>query len=782
MLYIYAVKPTHKFTFYLNVNIMLLNKIYNQEINEIYQPVFYLNTGEGKTDIEKLIAKGVFLHDGIYEQLKELLKIRNPKKKLTADDYEVLINAHLGATELDEYGVWVHYPWSGNLVHLLDKDEFIEVRTNRNKYKITSEEQALLAIRSIGIVGLSVGQSIAITIAMERVCGTLRLADFDTAELSNLNRLRTGVHNLGLRKTVIAAREIAEIDPYLNVEIYNEGLTDQNIDNFFLGNGKKLDLLVEVCDGLDIKVISRFKARELGIPVVMDTNDRGMLDVERFDLEPSRPIFHGLAGDLDPNNIKGLTNEEKIPYILKMVGTDTLSMRLKASMMEVEQSINTWPQLASSVVLGGALVADVVRRIFLDHFHDSGRYYIDLDDLIKDKNEVKHVADHSKYAGPEELNTIDIIKTSKKLQITNERVALTSQQINDIIIAAVSAPSGGNVQPWKYIYRDDCLFVFHDEHFSYSLLDFNNLGSYIALGAAIENISVKAASMNLGSMIKYFPLDESIELVAVVTFTRIKEKNKSGDLEPYINLRFTNRNTGESKSISEHVFDELAGSLTPYDGASLQFVKGDKMHELGELLATTEMLRILHDRGHHDTFKKEVRWTPEENLMKKDGIDIQTMGISQGEAAALRIAEDADAIGFLKKMQGGEAFKKMVRKSVACASAIGIVTMPEYSELNFLKGGRAVEHIWLQASKRNISFQPITQLVFLLERLKRGNGEGLDDYFQSSFNELHDRLYELLPGLKNQQLIFIFRLCIAEQPAVKSYRRDIESVFTHVSE
>jgi len=32
----------------------------------------------------------------------------------------------------------------------------------------------------------------------------------------------------------------------------------------------------------------------------METSDRGLLDVERFDKEPSRPPFHGLVGELDP--------------------------------------------------------------------------------------------------------------------------------------------------------------------------------------------------------------------------------------------------------------------------------------------------------------------------------------------------------------------------------------------------------------------------------------------------------------------------------------------------
>jgi ThiF family len=329
-------------------------------------------------------AKITFVSDEISGQLQELIKSQNPSIKIKQDEYPGLINKHLAGKDIHEYGVWVYYPWNQQLVHLLDEEEFAEVRTNRNRNKITREEQHKLKTKKIGIVGLSVGQSIALTIAMERTCGELRLADFDTAELSNLNRIRTGVHNLGLNKTIIAAREIFEIDPFLNVKIFSDGLQDDNMDDFFLGGGK-LDLFIEVCDGLDVKIKSRYKAREFQVPVVMDTNDRGMIDVERFDLEPERPVFHGLADGLNPGNIKDLTNEEKIPYILKMIGADTISARLKASMSEVNKTINTWPQLASSVTLGGAATTDVCRRILLDQFHDSGRYYVDLDEIIGDK-------------------------------------------------------------------------------------------------------------------------------------------------------------------------------------------------------------------------------------------------------------------------------------------------------------------------------------------------------------------------------------------------------------
>lgn len=360
----------------------------NEASNQIYSPIFFqLNNSDHRSELNTLLTNNeiTLINDDIHSQIKELLKIRSPFRKISEEEYPGMIEAHLNSMDPEEYGLWVYYPWSKRLVHILPKEEFIEVRTSRNQHKITQEEQNMLAGKKIGIIGLSVGQSIALTLAMERVGGELRLADFDTAELSNLNRIRTGIHNLGVLKVVMAAREIAEIDPFLSVKIFEKGLQEDNIDEFFgSSNGDPLDLLVEVCDGLDMKITSRFKAREMQIPVVMDTNDRGMLDIERFDLEPTRPILHGYAGTLNPQNVKTISEAERLGYILKMVGADTLSPRMKASMMELGQTIGTWPQTASSVVLGGAITTDVVRRILLDQFHESGRYYVDLDKLISD--------------------------------------------------------------------------------------------------------------------------------------------------------------------------------------------------------------------------------------------------------------------------------------------------------------------------------------------------------------------------------------------------------------
>jgi len=348
------------------------------------RPVFFrLRRPSDREACMQLLKEKPFIsvHSEIDAQLKELVKSMHPGKGFTEEEVETAIKLHLNGTLPEEYGVWVYYPWSERLVHLLDEEEFIELRTNRNQFKITREERNLLSTKKIGIIGLSVGQSVALTMAMERTFGELRIADFDTLELSNLNRIRTGLHNLGIPKVVAVAREIAEIDPFLKVTCYGGGVTEKNMENFFLDGGK-LDTLVDECDSLDIKLAVRRFARSRRIPVLMDTSDRGMLDIERFDLEPERPLFHGLIHeDLVPEG-GSMATEQRIEIAVKIAGGNTISDRLKSSIVQIGKTISTWPQLASSVVLGGAVTTHVCRMILLGLHSRSGRFYVDVDQII----------------------------------------------------------------------------------------------------------------------------------------------------------------------------------------------------------------------------------------------------------------------------------------------------------------------------------------------------------------------------------------------------------------
>ncbi len=233
-----------------------------------------------KAVLERLRADPVIeFIDHLKEQREELRRLRPPPDPdLVAEPCR-----------------WAYYPWRRAVVAVLGPRAFRAVRLDRNRNLITAEEQARLGALRIGVAGLSVGHVIAHTLAAQGMCGELRLADFDRIELSNLNRLPATVLDLGLNKAEVAARRIAELDPYFLVRVLDVGLTVDTVDEFLDGLG----VVVEECDSLDMKASLREGARARRIPVLMATSDRGLLDVERFDLQPQRPILHGLLGDLD---------------------------------------------------------------------------------------------------------------------------------------------------------------------------------------------------------------------------------------------------------------------------------------------------------------------------------------------------------------------------------------------------------------------------------------------------------------------------------------------------
>lgn len=355
-------------------------------VDEMWRPIIFTLPTGAREQFEAICREHrVAVSDRIMPLLHEWVVCqRQASAILSTDEIRLAVQAELDAVGSDSYAVgsWVYYPWLHRTIHILPMAAFQLVRGNRNCDKITREEQHTLRQRKIGVIGLSVGHAAAVLLAREGIAGQLRLADFDRIELSNLNRLDTSLSNLGLAKSVVAGRDIAEIDPYVDVRIFPEGVTEQNVDEFLTGDGK-LDLLVEECDTLWIKLLVRERARHYRIPVIMDTNDRGMLDVERFDQEPERPILHGMLGDRDWRVARDMDAMQRTALFYDILGgVDMISSRLRESLERIGAELVGVPQLASDVHLGAALVVDAARKILLGLGLASGRYYVDLDKVL----------------------------------------------------------------------------------------------------------------------------------------------------------------------------------------------------------------------------------------------------------------------------------------------------------------------------------------------------------------------------------------------------------------
>ncbi|RDI66744.1 Rv1355c family protein [Nocardia pseudobrasiliensis] len=637
---------------------------------------------------------------------------------------------------------WVYYGWRRTVVAIPGEPIFRRVRLDRNRNKLTAAEQERLAGLTIGVIGQSVGHAVAFDLALEGICGCLRLADFDAIELSNLNRISAGLLDIGINKAVVAARRIAELDPYLEVEVFDAGVDEWSVERFVDG----LSLLVEECDSLDVKIVVREAAREAGIPVLMHTSDRGLLDVERFDLEPERPLFHGLLGGLKAGDLRGLTVREKSPYVVRLLGVREVSARMAASMIEVGETLAGWPQLGSDVMIGGASVAAAVRRIGLGVPLQSGRTRIDpdasLDELIQPD------------LGVDFLGSGDDV-----------RIGRASSPIGRIMHCAARAPSGGNVQPWSMLRGPGRLRIALAPEFQ-SPLDIGHRGSAVAVGAALYNARAAAAAHGLLGEYRFVE-DPGSPLCVVLDMGTGADAAIAADY-PMALLRETNRHRGSGEPLPGSVIEALTAAAAA-EGARVRLVTepGD-IAEAARLLGESDRVRYLTPHL-HDSMFAELRWPEDDDPVT--GIDVESLELAPDEQAALEVGRREDVMAHLREWSAGSALGKYTRDRVRSSSGLVAVTFPIHDDdlRGYASAGMAVERVWLQAQRFGLAVQP-TSPVFLYAR-RSEDFVGLSPMFADTLASLQDRFLDLLGVPEHETIALVLRLSYAAAASVRSRRR-----------
>ncbi|MEV6951093.1 Rv1355c family protein [Streptomyces sp. NPDC051183] len=728
-----------------------------------------------RSELTGILARGeaTAVRDTLTEQVAELLTTRRPAWRPGDEELATAVEGHFDGQPPLEYGTWVWYPWSRQLAHVLPEPEYRELRQSRNQYKITAAEQADLAGRTIAVAGLSVGAASAFTLAQEGVGSRFRLADFDRLSLSNLNRLRASITDIGLPKVVLAARQMYEIDPYLDIEVWPEGLTEDNVDAFLTGDGRA-DLFIEECDDLYIKVFARERARAHGIAVLMETNERGMLDVERFDLEPHRPVLHGLLDGVAAADLKGLPVREKVPHVLRILGPENLSARMAPSLMEIGHTLSSWPQLASGVALGAAVLTDTARRVLLGQFTGSGRFLVDLAELVRDWTQARPAPAEPSSARP--AGAAAEQPHSPPLVLPGPGEALGEEGIRRLVAYGTRAPSGGNVQPWRFVARGPVLYCRTDDTQPPTLLDFQGTATQLAIGAAVENIDLAARAAGWACHVRPMPDPADPGLVCELTFSRAPHAPRP-ELADWIDRRATNRRTGPARPLDESHRQALM-SCAADSGARLHLITDrPELEEAGHILGAGDRLRMLSPRLHREMMS-ELRWTPEEVRTTRDGIDIATLEADSADLAGLSLARHWPHLAFVRQMGGGRAFEQGARNSVAGSSAIGCLTTTGTGAHAHFDGGRALQRLWLTATSLGLGFQPVTVLLYLFARIERGDGTGLDATETAILQTLRKRLSALVPQHPGETELLLFRLAYAPPPTAHALRREVDSVLS----
>lgn len=649
---------------------------------------------------------------------------------------------------------WIYLPWRNVALHLPGPRALWRLRTDRNRHRLTEVEQNELLNRSVGVVGMGVGSSAAFTVAQEGLCGSLRLADFDHLEITNLNRLAGSIVDLGCPKVEVAARRVAELDPYLPVSLYEDGVDATNVDEFV----SDLDVVIEECDSLDVKLRVRETAARHAVPVLMESTDRGMLDVERFDVEPGRQPFHGLLGDPSVEELASLTAEERLPHVLSLVEAKELSPIVAASLLEIDATTTSWPQLASEVALGASMVAAGIRRLFLrpDELA-SGRVRLDLDDTLD-----AMVAPTPEPWADRAIPPAPI-----------EHPSLPERFTDAMSAAAGLAPSAGNRQPWQFEFTPSTFEVAVDPRTQVGM-DVGGRGSAVACGAALANAMAVAA---IRSKLSYQTgaLDLSLDLDRPEVVGRIHLGGETDQewaaLAPYITRRSTNRVLGPVTPLAPEIVDTLK-TASAAAGTRCVYLPTHQLGDLVELWAEADRVRFLTPRLHREMMG-ELRRPGLDSL--EEGIDERALEQSPGDSAKLDLLRRADVMSELDRLDLGRRLGEDSKKKLLHSSGLLIMLTGGRTRTDYVRGGVGLQRMWLTATRLNLWLQPMSP-VFGYTHTPEELAELVGEARAARLYRLSRMAYRQLGIEDDESFVLAARVHGGLPPTAVSQRRPVRSV------
>ena len=214
---------------------------------------------------------------------------------------------------------------------------------DRTRMLVGSENLNRIKEKSVIAFGVGgVGGFVIETIVRAGI-GKIAMIDFDTVDITNINRQIIALHStIGRHKTEVMGERIKDINPDAQVKIFTEKLSAENIEDFNLG---EYDYIVDAIDDIPAKLLLIQKAKSMNIPIIssmgvgnkFDPSQLKIADIKNK-LQAELPEYmippYIMQIDELPLTGNGKLDRKKLPEIIS-----TIIAEYEAPRNEIEENI-----------------------------------------------------------------------------------------------------------------------------------------------------------------------------------------------------------------------------------------------------------------------------------------------------------------------------------------------------------------------------------------------------------------------------------------------------------
>ncbi len=332
--------------------------------------------------------------------------------------------------------------------------------------------------------------------------------------------------------------------------------------------------------------------------------------------------------------------------------------------------------------------------------------------------------------------------------------------------AAILAANPHDTQPWLFQAMGDQITVLADRSRSLGSFDPFRREMHLGVGAAIENLMRASAvfgyAMNVivnGGRLTPSPGPDPVK--AAHLWLDAAPSGRDPLFEAIPN-RHTNRGPYREQPVSLPALHRLADLVSDHEVRVAFIVDAKARANLAALIvAATE--RIIADPQMSADSARWFRTGRREVLAHRDGIGIDTAGLSPLMAAAAKLLPDQSAAGVDRYWLG------MTRDVQTIAPVLGFILVQDRLQMgSAIAAGRAWQRLHLAATDMGLAAQPLNQPV---ECVDRNAMLGRSDEFAAALTK-----FAQAPGW---EATFCFRLGYGERPAPPSPRRPLSAVLVN---
>ena len=277
-----------------------------------------------------------------------------------------------------------------------------------------------------------------------------------------------------------------------------------------------------------------------------------------------------------------------------------------------------------------------------------------------------------------------------------------------------------------------------------SFFDYRNRGTFLSVGAVIENIRVRAAGSGL-ALVVHYPDGEPGSGAPAASASLLPGPSTNDGCRARLaalHERTVNRRPFLPQRIAQE--KKQAWLASGVEGTEVTII--ESRHEIARWARVTylgDRVRWTHPTIHRELFA-EIRFSRAEAVSKRAGLEIDRLGAGPFAAPLMRWLSSWTRMAQLCRYGVDGLLANQTRALAFCAGALVLVTIERDQPEQWIRAGEQVQRLWITAHQQGLCVQPMPVAMYLDQRFQQ---EGMSNFLPGHgplLGEMHRGLVELL--------------------------------------